>query len=154
METGTDQGPVADPEGLPTMTTPRQLLVVSACSMLVIGWQTLRYPPDYLAFADLWAALGLLAGLVCAWCAWHPSRVLVTTSGAVLSAICAGRAIAIVRELVTRDFAADELQASFVIAAATWTLVAALFYISWREYVIPWSIGERRHRPRRGSPPE
>lgn len=132
------------------MTSPRQLLLLSAVAMTVIGWQTFRYPPSYLAFADLWGVLAVAGGISCALCAWHPRRLLSTSSGAVLCAICAGRSIAIVRELFSRDFSAAELEASFVIAAVTWLLVAALYYVAWREYVVPWAISERRARPRPG----
>ena len=49
----------ATPGGLPAMTSPRQLLLLSAVAMTVIGWQTFRYPPSYLAFADLWGVLAV-----------------------------------------------------------------------------------------------
>ena len=123
------------------MTSPRQLLLVSALAMTLVGWQTFRYPPNYLALAPVWGSLAFLAGLVCAWCAWRPTRLLTTLSGAVLSTISVGRALALGRELLARDFPAGELEASFVIAFVTWLLVAILFYVSWREYVVPWAIG-------------
>lgn len=121
------------------MTTPRQLLAAIAATMFVVGWQTFVYPPDYLAFSTLWATVATIAGVACAACAIHPLRVLVAGSGAVLVTISVGRALVIAAEV----YAGAESRASFIIAGIVWLLVAVLFYVVWREYVIPWSIGSR-----------
>ncbi len=125
------------------MTTPRQLLVAIAATMFVVGWQTFAYPPDFLAFSALWATVACVAGATCAACAIHPARVLVAGSGAVLVTIASGRALAIGAEIYAGGFPSAESRASFIIAGIVWLLVAVLFYVVWREYVIPWSIGSR-----------
>lgn len=125
------------------MTTPRQLLVVIAVTMFVVGWQTFAYPPDFLAFSAVWASAAVAAGITCALCSIRPLRVLVAGSGAILVTIAAGRALAIAAEVMSDQFPSREARASFIIAGAVWVLVAVMFYVVWREYVIPWSIGSR-----------
>ncbi len=125
------------------MRTPRQLLVLFAVAMTIVGVETFEYPPSYLTFAWLWATLALVAGAVCAWTAVRPRRFLVSLSGSILVTISAGRAIAIVLEILGRNFPGGETGASFLIAATIWTLVSVLSFVVWREYVLPWSIGLR-----------
>jgi len=126
------------------MRNPRQLLALVAGVMALVGWQTFNYPPEYLAFSWLWGTLAVIAALLCAVCAVHPLRLLVSFSGAMLVTLSSARALALVGELFAGDFPLDAVRTSFVIAAIIWLLVAVLFYIAWREYVVPWSIGSRR----------
>ena len=123
--------------------TPRQLLVLSALVMLIVGSQTAQYPPDFLAFPYLWVAASFLASLTCLVCAIRPTRVLVALSGATLVTISGARSLAIAGEVIAGNFVSAQAQASFIIAASTWGLISVLFLVVWREYVVPWSIGTR-----------
>jgi hypothetical protein len=121
------------------MRTPRQLLAVLSVALVVIGGQTLRYPPDFLAFSELWSIVTIAAGVTCAAASVRPRRLYVATSGAFVVTSSAARGIALVVELF-RDGHTGEA-AGFVVGAITWGMVAILAFVTWREYVLPWSIG-------------
>lgn len=110
---------------------------------MVIGIQTFRYPPEFLALAPLWCAVAWIAGLSCAAAAVNPRRIYVATSGATLVTSSAARGFALVIEWLHADNARE---AGFVVGALTWWIVAVLAFVVWREYVLPWSVGKDRPR--------
>lgn len=120
---------------------PRHLLILIAVAMIVVGTQTAKYPPAYLAFPGLWTALAFAAGAICLLCVIFPWRAFVALSGALLVTICAGRSAAIGGEVWSGGLPTPEAQASFIIGGTVWLLIAVLLLVAWREYVIPWTIG-------------
>lgn len=142
-------GGTPDPAGRETekahvVQTPRQLLVAIAVALVVIGWQTFRFPPEYLALAPLWCAVSIVAGLACAAAAINPRRFYVATSGATVVCATSARALALVNEVLDRR---GGVQAGYIVGASAWALIALLSFVTWREYVLPWSlVREQRHR--------
>lgn len=127
------------------MRTPRQLLVALSVALVVIGVQTLMYRPDFLAFSPVWSATTLLAGASCAAAAVRPRRLYVAVSGATVVTSSTVRGLALLIELLRDDHVGAS--APLVVASITWAIVALLAYITWREYVLPWSVAvlsERR----------
>lgn len=127
------------------MRTPRQLLAVLSIALAVIGVQTLMYRPDFLAFSPLWSATTLLAASSCAAAAVRPRRLYVAVSGAAVVTSSSARGLALVIELLREDHVGPG--APLVVASVTWAIVALLAFVTWREYVLPWSIAvlaERR----------
>lgn len=124
--------------------TPRQLLITVGAVMLLVSWQTTNYAPGYLYFPAVWSALSLIASAAAMVCAAFPRRLLVAASGSIVVAITLGRSVAIAAQVVVAPFPTTDTQASFVIAAAVWALVGALALATWREIIIPWSIGLHR----------
>lgn len=127
------------------MTSPRQLLIVMSIVLVVVGVQTWRYPPDFLALAWLWCSLAVLAGVACAAAAVNPRRLYVAFSGAAVVTCSTARGLALCIEWA---HAATDREAGFIVGALTWWLVALLGYITWREYVLPWAIARRRDEVR------
>ena len=129
------------------MRTPRQLLAVLSIALAVIGVQTLMYRPDFLAFSPVWSATTLLAAISCAAAAVKPRRIYVAISGATVVTSSCARGLALVVELLRVNHVGPN--APLVVGAIAWGIVALLAYITWREYVLPWSIAvasERRSR--------
>lgn len=126
------------------MRTPRQLLAVLAVALFVIGVQTLMYRPDFLAFSPVWSATTLLAAISCAAAAVKPRRIYVAISGATVVTSSCARGLALVIELLRVNHVGPG--APLVVAAITWAIVALLAYITWREYVLPWSIAVNSER--------
>lgn len=124
--------------------TPRQLLITVGAVMLLVSWQTTNYAPGYLYFPAVWSALSLIASAAAMVCAAFPRRLLVAASGSIVVAITLGRSVAIAAQVVVAPLPTNDSQASFVIAAAVWALVGALALATWREIIIPWSIGLHR----------
>lgn len=125
--------------------TPRQLLAVLAAALVAIGVQTLMYAPEFLAFSPVWNATTLLAGASCAAAAVKPRRIFVAISGATVVTSSCARGLALVIEVVRPDHVGPG--APLVVGATTWAIVALLAFVTWREYVLPWSItvlSERR----------
>lgn len=109
--------------------------------MFVVGSQTLRYPPGFLAFPYLWAAVSVVAGALCVVCSVRPTRWRVASSGAFLVTATFSRSLAIAGEVVAGHFPNPENQAAFVVGGTVWALVSVMILVLWREYVVPWSIG-------------
>jgi len=127
------------------MRSPRQLLAVLSIALGVIGVQTLMYRPDFLAFSPLWSACTLVASITCAAAAVRPRRIYVAVSGAAVVASSCARGLALVIELLRADHVGPG--APLVVASITWAIVALLAFVTWHEYVLPWSIAvlsERR----------
>lgn len=122
---------------------PRHLLVMIALTMAVVGSQTFRYPPEFLAYPHVWALLAFVASALSLTCALVPFRPVIASSGAILVTLTLARSFAILAEVVAGDFKTKEAAASFVIGGTVWSLVAVLIFVVWREYIIPWSLGFR-----------
>jgi hypothetical protein len=122
---------------------PRLVLLVVGWAMALVGWQTAKYHPAYLALAPFWAILAFAAAAACVFAAVHPHRAWVALSGSTLVCSAAGRAIGILGQLGSGGVAAEQ-QPSFVVASLTWGLIALLSYLVWAEYILPWSVGGGR----------
>tara|TARA_R110000868_G_scaffold268449_1_gene527639 strand:+ start:1597 stop:1983 length:387 start_codon:yes stop_codon:yes gene_type:complete len=118
---------------------PRLLLAVVGFCLGIVAWETLQYPPTYLAFASTWAALAAMCGATSLLAALWPTRGIVAASGATLVASALGRAAGITGTIVTGGVSAPQL-ASFTVAAVIWTLVAVLAPPTWKHYVTPWAL--------------
>ena len=126
------------------MRNPRQLLSVLAVALVVIGVQTLMYPPEFLAFSAVWSATTLLAASSCAAAAVRPRRLAIALSGATVVTSSCARGLALVVELVREDHVGAS--APLVVAAATWGMVALLAFAVWHEFFLPWSIASEAGR--------
>lgn len=126
------------------MNSPRQLLIGIAVALLVVAVQTWRYPPEFLAFVPLWIALALAGAVSCLVAARNPSRSAVSVSGALVVTASAARGFGLVLDWIRG--AEDTSEAGFIVGAVAWWMVALLAYISWREYVLPWSVGKEPRR--------
>lgn len=122
---------------------PRLVLLTVGWAMAIVGVQTARYHPSYLALSPLWAALAFAAAAACVFAAAHPHKGWVALSGSTLVCSAGGRAVGILGQLGSGGVAVEQ-RPSFVIAAVTWGLIGFLAYVVWSEYILPWSIGGRR----------
>lgn len=121
--------------------TPRQFLAALAFVLVVVGIETWRFPPEFLALAPLWCCVALLAGLTCLAAALRPRRFYIASSGACTCCACAARGFALVIEWV---HASNDVEAGYVVGALTWWTLAMTIYLIWREYILPWSVGMQR----------
>lgn len=122
-------------------THPRTILAVIAVQSTVVGWQTARYTPEWLAYAPVWVVGACIAGLLCAACSLFPSRFLVAASGAVVIVVAVSRGAALLTQVMVSTGRPTEAMASFVIGTCTWLGFGYLFTIVWLLIVIPWSRG-------------
>lgn len=126
------------------MNSPRQLLAGLSIALLVVAVQTWRYPPDFLAFLNLWIGLALVASASCAVCAVRPTRTAVAISGTTVVTASAARGFGLVLDWLRGTTGTTD--PGFIVGAVAWWMVALLAYIAWREYILPWAIA--RDRPR------
>lgn len=127
------------------MSSPRQLLIFLSVGLAVVAVQTWRYPPDFLAFLELWIVLAGVASVSCAVAAWIPTRFVVALSGTTVVTAAAARGFGLIVEFIRG--ARPSQEAGFIVGALTWWIVAGLAYIAWREYILPWAVGrEKRAR--------
>lgn len=123
---------------------PLTTLATASALYTLVGWQTLNYTPEWLAYPVIWAAVAFTAGLSCLVALVYPARLVVVTAGATAVVAASSRAFAITRELVTAPRPPASAFASFLIAAATWSALALLWWQLFAGVVVPWAAA-RRH---------
>lgn len=122
------------------MHKPRRFLAALAVLLTVAGVETWRYPPQFLDLAPLWCAVALLAGFVCLLAAVHPRRFYVAASGATTCYACVARGFALAVQWLHAD---NAVESGYIVGACTWWMLSMAIYVTWREYILPWSIGNR-----------
>lgn len=144
---GTDGGKT---EGHHVMRTPRQLLAVLSVALAAIGVQTMFYPPQFLAFLNVWSATTIAAGISCAAAAIRPRRIWVAISGALVVTASCARGLALLAEYVNDG--PEGPGAPLLVASITWAIVGLLAFEVWHEYVLPWSLAAEASRKKRSAP--
>lgn len=112
------------------------IVAISVCFVL-IGVITYSYPPDYLAFPKVWAAVFVAGGALGIGAAFHPTMALVAAAGAALIGGTFVRGVAIGLEVGWTGMVraveglAVPIDASFSIAVFQWFGFGVALLLLW-----------------------
>lgn len=115
-----------------------QVVFITGLVYLLVGVQTLTYPPDYLAFPHVWSVVFIAAGIL-SWLTIPIHQMWASVlSGGLLVGAALFRSAAILVELGwqrwLRSFYTEgepALSSSFSIAGMTWMLIGVLLWVGW-----------------------
>ncbi len=127
---------------------PRALLGSFVVLYAVVGWQTSRYSPAWLAFPYLWTGLAGVASVSSLVALLRPSRLAMSTAGASVVVAAFARGLAIFRELLVDPPSAGDAVASFTIACASWFALALLAWQAFTTALVPWCAVAHRSSSR------
>lgn len=125
---------------------PKRTVATVAVLFTFVAVGSLQYPPDYLSFPLVHAALSAWCVVSCVVLMVRPGRWSAAFAGSVAVTVCWLRAGLILGELIFNSARmADGPRVSFAVAAVTWAAFGVVLNEAWAVSVVPWVAARRAH---------